>query len=251
MMSAMVKRDIYTKYAGSYLGLIWTIVHPISQIIIFSFVFAIVLRIRIGPEFVGVNFTEWLICGLIPWLYFVEVLSRSPNIILDHVSLVTKMKINSEILAINNVLSGLINHGIYMFMFLVYLAITGIHFKITILYVPVYLVGISFFMLGLSWIIGSLNVFLRDVGQVIGVLLNLWFYFTPIIYPVNAIPDAFKVYLELNPVYYIVQGYRIIFLSNEPINHFGLLYLYGTGIVCFTVGGLVFRKLKKGFADVL
>ncbi|QYR21218.1 ABC transporter permease [Paenibacillus sp. sptzw28] len=247
----MVKRDLKTKYAGSYLGLLWSIIHPISQILIFSFIFSVVMRIKLGPEFTGVNFTVWLVCGLIPWLYFVEVVSRAPNTIMDNVNLVTKMRFNSELLSFNYLISGLINHFISFCLLLIFLLANGIDLKATVFVLPLYLVGISLFMLGLSWLLASLTVYLRDIGQFIGVVLNLWFYFTPIVFPFSAIPNEYKVYLEINPVFYLIEGYRMILLSDEPINFYGLMYLFAAGMAMFLIGGLIFRKLKSGFADVL
>ena len=131
------------------------------------------------------------------------------------------------------------------------LLVLGYGVSLKILRLPVYLVGIVLFALGLAWVISALNVFLRDIGQVLGVVVNLWFYFTPIIYPLNLIPEGFRAWFALNPMLHPVEGYRVALLGRGEPSLTGLIIIFGWGIGTFAIGGFTFKRLKPAFADVL
>jgi ABC-type polysaccharide/polyol phosphate export permease len=251
MIRSLVVRDIRARYTGSFLGVFWAFVHPLTQLLIFYFVFGLVLRARLGSEYTNTNYGIWLMSGMLPWILFSEVVNRSPGAVLEQANLVTKTVFPSEILPLAHVSAALVNHVILLFILLVFIVALGLGPGLTILWLPLYLIGVILFALGLAWLLSAVNVFMRDIGQILGVILNLWFFFTPIIYPANLVPESLRPWMALNPMIYPVEGYRMALLGRIEPDFGGLIVLFAWAIVAFALGGLVFRKLKPAFADVL
>ena len=147
--------------------------------------------------------------------------------------------------------AALINHLIGVGIFIVALMIFWGGISVQLLFIIPAMVGIGLFALGMSWLLSALNVFLRDIGQVIGVFVNIWFFLTPIIYPGHLIPEQFQTLYRMNPMLHAVEGYRMALLGKSAIEFDMVIFLLGPGFVLCMVGGLVFRKLKPAFADVL
>lgn len=251
VIRSLVIRDIRVRYMGSYLGIFWAFIHPLTQLIIFYFVFSVVLKARLGPEYADTNYAIWLISGMLPWMLFSEVIGRSPGAVLEQANLIKKTVFPSEIIPLAHVSAALINHIILFLMLFLLLFVLGSYPTLNILWIPLYLFGVILFALGLAWLLSALNVFLRDVSQVLGVVLNLLFFFTPIIYPPALIPEPFRPWLMINPMFSSVEGYRMALLGRAEPNLIGLMILFGWGIGVFMVGGIFFKKMKPAFADVL
>lgn len=251
MIGSLVVRDIRARYIGSFLGIFWSVIHPLSQLLIYYFVFSIILKVKLGPEYGGTHYAIWLIVGLLPWMLFSEVVVRSPGAVLDQANLIKKTVFPSEILPFSHFAAALVNHFIALVIVIIFIALFDVGLSLRAILVIPYLAGIGIFAMGVSWILSAANVFLRDIGQVIGVVINIWFYFTPIIYPKNLIPSPYHKWVELNPMLHIVEGYRMALLGQTIPDPFGFFYLSLIGIIFFAVGGLVFKKLKPAFADVL
>jgi ABC-type polysaccharide/polyol phosphate export permease len=251
MIRAMVIRDMRARYMGSFLGFFWSVIHPIAQLTIYYFVFSVVLKMRLGPEYGGTSFAVWLIAGLLPWMLFAEAVTRAPNAVLDQSNLVKKMVFPSEIFPIVNLTAAIVNHLIGLAILLGFLVLSGygLSFKIVLILPYLFLTGLL--VLGISWLLSAVNVFLRDIGQIISVVVNVWFFLTPIVYPPSLVPESVRGLLGLNPMFYVVDGYRIALLGNAPVSVPGLTYVFLLGLVVFALGGMTFKKLKPAFADVL
>jgi len=251
MIRSMVIRDIRARYVGSFLGIFWSIIHPLTQLLIYYFIFSVVLKVKLGPEFEGTNFAIWLVAGLLPWMFFAEVLTRSPGAVLEQSSLITKTVFPSEILSLTLLIAAMINHLIGVVLLIGVLLMFGYGITVKILLILPILLMTGLLALGISWMLSALNVFLKDIGQIIGVFVNIWFFLTPIIYPRYLIPENWQGVYGLNPMLYSVEGYRVGLLGTADINIQGLLYLLLLGLLALALGGLVFKKLKPAFADVL
>ncbi len=251
MIRSIVIREIRTRYIGSFLGIFWSIIHPLTQILIYYFIFSVILKIRLGPEFGGTSFAIWLVAGLLPWMFFAEVVTQSPGAVLEQSSLITKMVFPSEILPLTNLLAALINHLIGVVILIGFLFALGYGISLNILLIIPSLIATGIFALGISWMLSALNVFLRDIGQIISVFVNIWFFMTPIFYPKHLIPEKLQVLYSLNPMLHVVETYRVGLLGKTDIDVTGFSYLLLIGFVAFVLGGLIFRKLKPAFADVL
>lgn len=251
MIRSMVVRDIRARYIGSFLGFFWTIIHPITQIIIYYFIFSVILRIRLGPEYGGTNFAVWLIAGILPWLFFAEVVTRSPTAVLEQSSIITKTVFPSELLPVTSLITAIINHLIGMVFFIGFLLVSGYGISLNILLIIPIFFAIGIFALGIAWALSALNVFLRDIGQIVGVLVSIWFFITPIIYPLNAIPENYQKVYGLNPMLHMIEAYRSALLGKTNLNIESLPYIMIPVLVAFILGGLIFKKLKSAFANVL
>ena len=251
MIRSLVRRDLRGRYVGSFLGLFWSIIHPLTQICIYYFVFSIILKVRLGPEYGGMSFAIWLIAGLLPWMFFAEVATRSPTAVLEQSNLITKMVFPSEILPFCHLIAAAINHFISMGLFVVFLYAVGYGLSFKFLLVLPILLSTCLFALGMSWLLSALNVFLRDIGQIIGVVVNVWFFLTPIIYPRHVIPEKYQGLYGLNPMLHAVEGYRAALLGKTDFGMESLLHLFLPALIMFALGGLVFKKLKPAFADVI
>jgi ABC-type polysaccharide/polyol phosphate export permease len=247
----MVNRNMRVRYVGSFLGIFWSFIHPLTQILMYYFVFSVILKLKLGPEFGGASFAIWLVAGLLPWMFFAEVVTQSTGVVLEQSSLITKMAFPSELLPLTNLLAALINHLIGVVIFIFILLAIGYDISLNILLIFPSLIATGIFALGISWILSALNVFLRDIGQIVAVFVNIWFFMTPIIYSNHFVPDRFQLLYGFNPMLHTVEAYRTGLLGSTDINVTGFSYLLLMGFATFAVGGLIFRKLKPAFADVL
>jgi ABC-type polysaccharide/polyol phosphate export permease len=246
----MAIREIQTRYVGTLAGFVWSIVNPLMMILVFWFVFSVGFKVRpIG----NAPFIVVFLCGLIPWTMFNDTLMANTNSITRNVHLVKKMVFPTEILPIVNLVASLITHGIMLGILVVLLLFNKISFSIYNMQFLYYLVALSVFTIGLSWCFSAINVFYRDVGQIISVVLNMWFWMTPIVWLIEIVPPDYQYIIKLNPIYYIVEGYRFSFIYHATLwNNYPLgIYYWGVALLSFIIGGTIFRKLKPEFADVL
>ncbi len=243
----LIERDFKSKYVGSAAGLVWSVLHPLLMVGVYSLIFSLIFGRTIGET----PFSLWLFCALLPWMMFSEVLRSSTGIIERHKNLITKTPFHSEILPLvvigASTTGHLIGSGVLLALLVIFRQPIGL-FALTL---PLYLICLIFFSLGLSWLISSLNVFFRDTSQIINVVLQLWFYSCPIVYPPTIIPDSFQFLLKLNPVYFVIEGYRRALLYNEGVPLIDFTIFCGFCFSFLFLGGWVFRRLKSQFAEVL
>ena len=250
LILSMAIREVRAQYVGSSLGLLWTLVHPIVMITVFWFVFSVGFKARPLND---VPFVVWLTAGLAPWYIFSGIISGSTNIIVTHAHLVKKTLFSPQILPIVQILSNLVTHGVFLVVLIVLLVTQRMPFSLYYFQALYYLFCLLVLSLGISWALSALNVFLRDISQLVTVVLQVGFWATPIFWDINMMSPNIQRVLKCNPVYYIIQGYRDSFISFEP---FWSRPLYTVYFWCFTGivlagGALIFRKLKPQFPDVL
>ena len=253
LIKNFVIRDLRSRYIGSFMGFFWSVIHPIVLIVSYTFVFAVVFRVRPIPVSGTDNFPLFLFCGILPWLLFSDTLIRSSTAILDNSNLITKTLFPSEILPLTILLSGLVNHAIGFGILLVMLLWVVGKVSVFILLIPVYLFFLMLFTLGLSWLVSGLNVFVRDVSQILSVILTFWFWFTPIFFApeqIKNLPWLLNL-MRFNPLAHVVLGYRNCILRNQMLPTDSLLILAVSSLLIFVLGGLFFRNIKREFVDVL
>ena len=246
-----VIRDLKARYVGSFMGLFWSVIHPIVLLVSYTFVFSVIFGVRPRPDTGTTSFPLFLFCSFLPWLYFQDVVQRSSTIIIDNSNLVTKTLFPSEILPLTILLSGFVNHLIGFAILLCIIFFTLGKVSLFILFVPVYLLLLMLFTLGLSWFVSSLNVFVRDVSQVVSVILIFWFWFTPIFYSLDQFPEKLLFLVRFNPLAHVVVGYRDCLLRMRLPDMSILAILAAVSFGVFIAGGLFFRKTKREFADIL
>ena len=246
----LTKNDFRIKYLGSYLGLIWAFVNPTITIIILWFVFEVGFKSKPVGNF---PFILWLITGMIPWFFFADCLSSGTNSVLENSFLVSKVVFRVSMLPIVKLLSSLFIHLFFIFVIFTLFALYNYPPNIYNVQVIYYLFATIFFALGLSWITSSIVVFLRDIGQMIGVVLQFGFWGPPIFWSLNMLPEKYHFYMKLNPVFYLTEGYRDSFINKAWFwEHQGqTIYFWIIASIIFVTGAVLFRRLRPHFADVL
>ncbi len=251
LIRSMVRRDIAGRYRASHAGLFWTVIHPLLMMLTYYFVFGIVLRARFGDGSLPAGFLMYFLAGMLPWLAFSEAVGRAPTTVVEHASFVKKLLFPVETLPVNLVLAGLVSEAFGLAIFVVGLVAFGYPTSLTAFYLPLILVPQFLFTLGLCWLLSALGVFFRDLSQLIGFLLTVWFFTTPICYPEASLPQNYLWVFELNPMYVFVQSYRAIFLELAAPPWKPLAVLSAVSVAAFVLGHAWFYKLKRSFADLV
>jgi len=246
----LIKREVAAHYIGSRLGFVWTIVNPLVLILIFWFVFGFGLKAK---PLNNVPFSIWLTAGMAPWFNFSEIWSRATNIVVANPHLVKKVRFPTSILPVATVGSALISHLI--FLTLLFILLLGYKVPVTfwVIQAVYYYLAMVILVLGLSWLTASINVFFRDMNQIVQLLLQVGFWGTPIFWDINIMPPTVQTILKINPIYYIVQGYRNSFIYGVPFWQdwkWGLYFWAVTALIVLS-GAFIFRRLRPHFADVL
>lgn len=250
MILALALRDLESRYAGTMGGALWTFAHPLAVVVIFYFVFAIGFRAQ-GPA--DTPFILWFVCGLVPWFFFNETLLAITNSITRNAHLVKKTVFPTEILPTVHLASGLFPHAIFMLILAGMLAFFKIPFLAERLGVAYFLACNCALLLGLGWMLSALQVFYRDIAQGLAIILNLWFWITPIVWSPDIMPVEYRGLMFYNPVFYIVEGYRGM-LSFETIawpSASATAYFWFITALLFLAGSYTFRRLKPEFPDVM
>jgi ABC-type polysaccharide/polyol phosphate export permease len=250
LLLEMVKRDFKQRFAGSAAGWLWGVIHPLVLLASWTFVFQVCLKTPTQSHLTD-NYTIFLFCGFLPWLLFQETVQRSAAALLEHSNLITKTLFPSEVVPVSIFLSALINHVIAIGLVSIAVIVWDRGISPMMLFLPVYILLNGLFAIGLGWIISSLNVYLRDTAQVVQVVLTLWFWLTPIFITREMVPDKLRFLVDWNPLSYIVNAYRELILNVELPNWREMVIVAAFAITVFVAGGLFFRHLKRGFADVL
>ncbi|MGA1868905.1 MAG: ABC transporter permease [bacterium] len=247
---SMAKRDIATQYIGSFLGFVWTFIDPIVTVFIFWVVFGLGFKVRPCKE---APFVVWLTAGMAIWMVFSKILNESSNIIIVNSNLIKNTLFHSHILPIVKIISNLIIHFIFITILLVLLYLNKMPFNIYFLQALYYLLAMCFLSLGLCWLTSALSPFIRDIPQIVKVIVDLGFWATPVMWELSIMPPKLQSIFRINPIYYLVQGYRESFLYFTPFWHHPrqtLEYWTVTLIILF-LGAILFKRLKPHFADVL
>lgn len=243
--------DFKEKYLGSYLGVFWVIFRPSLFVLIIWFVFSVGFKAK--PVDDGAPFILWLLCGFIPWFFFSECLKQSMNAITGNAFFVRKVAFRVSILPLVKVVSALYIHFIFIVILMCILIAYGYKPTIYWLQIPYFIACMIFLLMGLGWIASSLKVFIKDISEIIGVFIQFGFWMTPIFWSLNVVPEQYHAILKLNPMLYIVNGFRGALLQQVWFWDDGYLTIYFLcfSSVTFVGGALLFKRLRPHFGDVL
>ena len=246
----MVQKDFRNQYLGSFLGIFWAFFQPAVYIFVLWFIFAVGFRKGRAGEF---PFFLYLMSGMIVWTFFSESLNAGARSILESSYLVKKVVFRVSILPVVKIISTMIVHVIFMGIFLIFYFCHGFILDIYMFQIFYYIFATFVLLLGLSWIAASLNVFIKDISQIIRVIVRIGFWFTPIFWEISMFPPKYQFLFKLNPVYYLVNGYRdSLFYKVWLWEHVYLsAYFWIFTLFIFAAGAIIFRKLRPHFADVL
>jgi len=251
LLFQLVRRDFQQRFVGSAAGWLWGVIHPLVLLLSWTFVFQTCLKVRLPPSEITQNYTLFLFAGFLPWLLFQDTVQRSVGSLLEHKNLITKTMFPAEVVPVSIFLSSLVNHLIALALAVAATAIWAKHFSVMVFYLPLYMLLLGLFAVGLGWVASSLHVYLRDTAHVLLVALTAWFWLTPIFITKEQIPANLWGLIRLNPMTHFVEAYRERLLTDLPVNLRELAALAASASLMFLAGGLFFRHLKRGFADVL
>jgi ABC-type polysaccharide/polyol phosphate export permease len=251
LVAQLVRRDFRTRYVGSAAGWMWGVLYPIVQLAIWIMVFKYWFKVTLAPDEVTTNYPLFLFCGILPWWLFQETVTRSAGSLVEQSNLITRTVFPSEVVPVSIFLSSMIHHLIAVGLAILTVAVWLKTFSPMIILLPVYMLFVGLFAVGVGWVVASLHVYLRDTAQALGVIINLWFWVTPIMISVDRIPGRFQPLVRWNPMSWVVNAYRYRLLSSQWPDWRELAVIAVYSISMFVLGGLFFRHLKRGFADVL
>lgn len=250
----LVHREVVGRYKGSMLGIVWSLVTPVLMLAVYTFVFSVVFKTRWGSGEGGSSSAEFaliLFAGLLVFNLFAECINRAPGSVLANVNYVKKVVFPLEVLPLVYMGSALFHFSISFGVWLgAYVLLIGVP-HLTILLTPLIIAPFVFFVMGLSWALASLGVYLRDVGQIIGLVVQVFMFLTPIFYPASALPERFQTVVLFNPLTLPIEMLRgVIYWGEIPGMKLWLMASIGSVILAM-LGFAWFQKTRKGFADVL
>jgi lipopolysaccharide transport system permease protein len=254
LIRTMVRRDVLSRYSGSFGGAFWAVLNPLMLMLTYFFVFGLVLQSRFGNDTSRSGFAISFLAGMLPWLAFSEAVGRSPFIMVEHRSFIKKLLFPVETLPVNLVVAGLVTEFFGIILFALALLLVRGHVPITLLYLPTLMIPQILFTSGICWFLAALGIFVRDLAQINGYILTVWFFLTPICYEetkLNSLPQLALRVLTKNPIFVLVRGYRSILLESKAPDWIALAWLTATSVLVFLLGHAWFHKLRKSFADLI
>jgi teichoic acid transport system permease protein len=249
----LAKNDFKKRYAGSYMGAVWALIQPVVTVAMYYVVFDKIMGNTVSRGEEGIPFVLFLTAGLVPWFYFSEALNNGTNALLEYNYLVKKVVFKISILPIIKIIAATFIHVFFVAVLLVVAAVYGYYPSIYMLQIIYYSACLFMFVLALCYTTCSLVVFFKDLSQIINIALQIGMWATPILWDIDGIGGKWVVILKLNPLVYVVSGYRSAIYGREWFwqDFFSTMYFWIVTVVLFGIGAAVFKRLKVHFADVL
>lgn len=251
LLFQLVRRDFDQRFVGSAIGWIWGLIHPLVLLVSWWFAFQVCLKVTPPDVPEARNYPLFIAAGMLPWLLFSETVQRCASSVLEQANLITKSVFPAEMIPISVFLSQMMGHLLALTLVIGAAGIILNQVSVFLALLPFYLAVTGLLAIGLGWIVASLHVYLRDTAQVTSVVMTLWFWMTPIFLSPENYPERARFLLTVNPLAYLVRGYRTMLLGARIPDLRDLVVAALFGAVLFLIGGLFFRHMKRGFADVL
>jgi lipopolysaccharide transport system permease protein len=253
LIKTSIRREVLGRYRGSFIGLFWSFVNPLLMLTVYTFVFSVIFPSRWGTDASAskAEFALVLFAGMIVFNIFSECINRAPNAIISNPNFAKKIIYPLEILPAVNLGAALFHAAMSSMVWIItYVVFIGFP-HVTILFLPLVLLPFCLLLLGLTWTISSLAVYLRDVGQLVGIITTILMFLSPIFYPASAVPEAYRFLVYINPLTLAIEQVRdVLFWGNTP--DWNVLFSYSmTSFITAWLGFYWFQKTRKGFADVL
>ena len=253
LIEQMIKREVIGRYKGSVMGLAWSFFTPVFMLTVYTFVFSVIFKSRwgVGGEESKTHFAVVLFAGMIVNNLFSEVLNRAPGLIISNVNYVKKVVFPLETLPVIAMGAALFHTFISLGVLLIAFVIFNGYLHWTAIFTPLVFLPFAVLTLGLAWMLASLGVFLRDVGQTIGIITTVMMFLAPVFYPITALPEEMRPWLMVNPLTFIIEQARELLVFGHLPNWLGLGGYTLVATVVAWAGYAWFQKTRKGFADVL
>lgn len=245
MIYMLVRRDLRGRYKGSVLGFLWTFINPLLQIIVYAVVFSTIMRVDIDQFYI------YLFVGFVPWFFLSTAISQGAVCIHTQSNLVQKIYFPRMVIPISTVLTAFVNMLLSEIVVFLVLILSGFGISMYVIALPIIMIIQFIFVLGIVLLVSSLTVYLRDLAHILDIVIMAWFYATPIVYTPEMLPEQFKYLLYVNPMCGIIDNYRqILYYKTWPDYSLTLLALI-IGVITIIIGGIVFQRLQRGFAEEL
>lgn len=247
LTNELTKREIKQRYKQSILGYAWVLLNPFAQMLVMTFVFSTLFQ----AKSVGVPYAIFIYVGLLPWTLFSGSLNSSVNALVSNAGLLTKIYFPREIFVISTILAKIVDFFLASTVFILMMVWFQIPITWAVLWIiPIFIIQ-NIFTYGLSLLAAAFNLFYRDIQYVIGLIIMMWFYLTPVIYPVELFPEQYRWIFQLNPMAVFINGYREALLGGGNINLNSLTIGLVISVILMVVSTLIFRRLEGMFADVV
>ena len=254
MIVELAFSDFKKRFVGSYFGVVWMFVQPLATVLVYTLIFQV--GFKATPPIPNIPYVVWLIAGIVPWFYFQETMIQNTNCLYEYNFLVKKVVFNVSLLPIIKLVSTTLSHLCFIVILYIVMIIARINITVNWLLIFYFSFMLSILLLGLSYITSSINVFFKDMSQIVNILLQFGIWMCPIMYDESLFSNSSSVVvklLKLNPLYYIVNGYRYALIGQEFKTSFVNLTIYYIvfSLIVLILGYKLFNKLKEQFADVL
>jgi lipopolysaccharide transport system permease protein len=246
MIASLVRKDLRGRYKGSILGFFWTFLNPLMQLLVYSLVFSIIVRVEVEKYYL------FLFVALIPWIFFSSALTSGSSVILAQKDMVKKIYFPREVLPIAHALTNFINMLFSFIVVFIVIIFSGVDINfLALMYLPLIMIIEFTLVLGITFLTSSITVYLRDLEHIMTILNMLWMYLTPILYSITMIPAVYLPYIQLNPMTAVIVAYRdILYYAQVPMMG-TLLNAVLMALTVLIVGYLVFTKIQRYFAEEL
>ncbi len=250
----LIRREVVGRYRGSFMGIAWSFLYPLLMLAVYTFVFSVVFEAR-WPGLVGeqsrIRFALLLFVGVISHGLIAEVLTRAPVLVVANANYVKKVVFPLEAFGWSLVGSAVFHVTVGIAILLAAMTVFEQPPALSVLWLPLVLLPLCFFALGIAWLLASLGVFLRDIGQVTGVLSTVMMFLSPVFYPIASLPEAYRAWVYLNPITLPIEQSRVVLFAGQAPDALALLQYYGAALAFMALGYWWFQKTRRGFADVL
>lgn len=242
-LKSNVKKEIRGKYKGSFLGMLWSFLNPLLSVVVYAIIFPYIMRMQMD------NYLVYLITGIIPWTFFTTAINVGMVSILVNANIIKKVYFPRIILPIASVTSAIVNFLISCLIILVFVIFSGIGLSLNLLYLPIVIIIQYTMLLGITFILSAIDLYFRDIENIMIFFLNMLFYATPILYTPDIFPKKISFIIKLNPMAHLINAYRDIFYYkiSPDLLSLGIVGIFS--VVILIAGYLIFDKLQKGFAE--
>lgn len=244
----MVSREVKARYKQSILGYFWVILNPLAQMLVMSFAFSIIMRIPTNSTG-NIPYSIFLFVALLPWNLFASSISSAASSLVNSGSLITKIYFPRTILVISTIIAKIIDFLFALSILIIYMIIYQIPINLNILWIfPIFFIQ-QIFTLGLSFFFSAANLLYRDIQYLLSMILLLWMYATPVIYPADLVPEKYKIFFQINPMAVIINAYRQVILAGAPPKYSSLIIAFVVSSIVLLIGLSYFKSREKIFAD--
>lgn len=252
LIAQLTRREVVSRYRGSVLGLAWSFFNPLLMLAVYTFFFSVVFQSRWGGEGASKSeFAIFLFCGILVHGLFAECINRAPTLILANVNYVKRVVFPLDILPWVAMGSAIFHTLVSLTVLLLAQVALKHSITLSVFYFPIILLPLILMTIGIAWILAAFGVFMRDIGQITVVLTTILLFMSPVFYPINAMPEPYRAWIEANPLTFIIEQTRIVLILGGQPQWSGIGRYTLVALVVAAVGFWTFQKMRRGFADVL